>query len=198
MTNVAQHALRFLFDPACPWAWRAALWIRVTARLRPLSITWELLSLTELNRERLDAAGLERAQRRQPALRLLQAAGMQHGNAALDRLYAALGQAVHAARCSLEQRATLADALRAAELPEALLAACDDTTLDQRIVARARQAMAEGAFGVPTLYLADQSAPFFGPVLDPAPTGEVAGQLWDHLVALASTPGFYELKRARS
>ena len=38
---------------------------------------------------------------------------------------------------------------------------------------------------------------FFGPVVTPAPKGEAAGQLWDGCVLVASTPGFYEIKRTR-
>jgi hypothetical protein len=39
---------------------------------------------------------------------------------------------------------------------------------------------------------------FFGPVVTPAPKGEAAGQLWDGVVLVAGTPGFYELKRSRT
>ena len=38
---------------------------------------------------------------------------------------------------------------------------------------------------------------FFGPVVTPAPKGEDAGKLWDGVVLVAGTPGFYELKRTR-
>jgi hypothetical protein len=38
---------------------------------------------------------------------------------------------------------------------------------------------------------------FFGPVVAPAPTGEAAGRLWDGVLLVAGTPGFYELKRTR-
>jgi hypothetical protein len=38
---------------------------------------------------------------------------------------------------------------------------------------------------------------FFGPVVTPAPKGEDAGKLWDGVLLVAGTPGFYELKRTR-
>ena len=41
-----------------------------------------------------------------------------------------------------------------------------------------------------------QSA-FFGPVVTPIPRDEAALRLWDGLLLLAATDGFYELKRTR-
>ena len=39
---------------------------------------------------------------------------------------------------------------------------------------------------------------FFGPVVTPAPKGDAAGRLWDGTLLVASTPGFFELKRTRT
>ncbi|CAM5530371.1 DSBA-like thioredoxin domain-containing protein OS=Streptomyces albaduncus OX=68172 GN=FHS32_000371 PE=4 SV=1 [Streptomyces griseoloalbus] len=39
---------------------------------------------------------------------------------------------------------------------------------------------------------------FFGPVVTPAPQGEEAVRLWDGTLAVASVPGFYEIKRTRT
>jgi hypothetical protein len=39
---------------------------------------------------------------------------------------------------------------------------------------------------------------FFGPVVSPAPAGDQAARLWDGILAAASTPGFYEIKRTRT
>jgi hypothetical protein len=35
-------------------------------------------------------------------------------------------------------------------------------------------------------------------VVTPAPKGDAAGLLYDGVLAVASTPGFYELKRSRT
>ena len=34
--------------------------------------------------------------------------------------------------------------------------------------------------------------------MTPAPKGETAARLWDGAVAVASVPGFYEIKRTRT
>jgi hypothetical protein len=49
--------------------------------------------------------------------------------------------------------------------------------------------------GTPVIHVGDVA--FFGPVVTPAPKGEQAGVLFDGVVAVAGTPGFYELKRTR-
>ncbi|MDQ3640686.1 MAG: hypothetical protein M3450_04255 [Actinomycetota bacterium] len=53
--------------------------------------------------------------------------------------------------------------------------------------------------GVPILVFRDDdaTAAIFGPVVSPTPRGEEALALWDHVVALAWSPSFYELKRSR-
>lgn len=39
---------------------------------------------------------------------------------------------------------------------------------------------------------------FFGPVVTPTPKGDAAARLWDGALLVASTPGFYEIKRTRT
>jgi hypothetical protein len=54
--------------------------------------------------------------------------------------------------------------------------------------------------GTPVIHVPGPSGDpiaFFGPVITPAPRGEAAGTLWDGVVALAATDGFFEFKRSR-
>ena len=38
----------------------------------------------------------------------------------------------------------------------------------------------------------------FGPVVSPIPRGEAAARLWDGVLLIAGTDGFFELKRSRT
>jgi hypothetical protein len=49
--------------------------------------------------------------------------------------------------------------------------------------------------GTPVIHV--EGVAFFGPVVTPPPRGEAAGKLWDGVVLVAGTDGFFELKRTR-
>jgi hypothetical protein len=50
---------------------------------------------------------------------------------------------------------------------------------------------------VGTPILAVRGAAIFGPVVTPVPRGEDAGRLWDGVLLVLATDGFFELKRGR-
>ena len=50
--------------------------------------------------------------------------------------------------------------------------------------------------GTPVIHVGKTA--FFGPVVSPIPRGEAAGKLWDGVVLVAGTEGFFELKRTRT
>jgi 2-hydroxychromene-2-carboxylate isomerase len=187
--------VRFLFDPACPWAYRASLWIREVAELLPLEVEWEILSLEYINREEPDNHKLR--QNRQ-ALRLLARAAEIEGQAGIDALYLELGRAVHERQESLGDEVTLARALSTVGLPVTLLAETRaDPDLDARLAEGYQAAVDSKAFGVPTLYINASDRPIYGPLLDQVPLGYDAAEIWKHVSALAELPYFYELKRTR-
>jgi 2-hydroxychromene-2-carboxylate isomerase len=185
----------FYFDPACPWAWRTSLWIQEAARVRPIELRWRCLSLEEINRP-LGALMEVHATSRAP-FRTLVLARRRGGERAIGRLYAALGAARHARKQDLGDPATVTTALAEAGLDVGLYAeALADPTTEGEYLAEHAAIAERGAFGVPTLVI-DGSAPIFGPVLHPAPEGEAAGALYDHVAALTRIPAFFELKRSR-
>jgi 2-hydroxychromene-2-carboxylate isomerase len=185
----------FYFDPVCPWAWRTSLWIQEAARVRPIELRWRCLSLEEINRP-LGALKDVHAASRAP-FRTLVLARRRGGEDAIGRLYAALGATRHARRQELTDPATVKAALAEVGLEGDLYdeALADPTTEDEYLAEHAAIA-AQGGFGVPTLVI-DGSPPIFGPVIHPAPAGEAAGALYDHVAALSRIPTFFELKRSR-
>jgi len=200
MTNYdVTHHVRFLFDPICPWAYQASLWIREVAKVRPLNIEWGLLSLEFINRDTKDDEYLAPLRRNRLTFRLLEYARQVGGNKALDDLYLAIGEARHERNRSLTDQKMLEKALASAGLPISLLEATrTNQKIDEQLELAYAQATAKGAFGVPTLFLNDGQTPFYGPLIEIVPTGDEAGQLWDHTSAMISLPYFYELKRGRS
>jgi 2-hydroxychromene-2-carboxylate isomerase len=194
--NGSAQQVQFYFDPICPWAWRTSLWIREVAKVRPIDVEWKFLSLDLANR----AAGnppKEGHLRSWKSLRAMALARRQGGDAAVDRLYLAVGRARHERGQLLDDEEMLAAALAEAELDVDLLAAAlGDSTTEHEVKEEYAGIASTGGFGVPTLVV-DGARPLFGPVIDAVPTGEAAGEMWDRVNWLMEHPNFLELKRAR-
>jgi 2-hydroxychromene-2-carboxylate isomerase len=197
----------FWFDPVCPWTWLTSRWILEVEKARPIAITWHVMSLAVLNEARLDQlseANRELMGQAWAPVRILTAAAQAHGPDVLGPLYTALGNRYFPQQ-QPKTRPTIEAALRDAGLPAELADAGDNSSYDETL----RASHSEGI----TLVGADVGSPiiaipgsgsdtakiaFFGPVVNPAPKGEVAARLWDSTVILVSTPGFYEIKRTRT
>ena len=189
-------AIKLYFDPICPWAWRTSLWLREARQVRPLDVSWGFFSLKEVNR----AAGnppKERHRQSDTPFRIMALARRHEGDAAVDRLYLAFGHAHHEREQNIGEPAVIGRALDEAGMARDLLdAALADASLEQELADEHAALVARGAFGVPTLTAADV-APLYGPVIDRVPTGEAAGELWDHTAWLLTQPHVYEFKRVR-
>ena len=189
----------FWFDPACPWAWMASRWMLEVVRVRPVEATFHVMSLAVLNRGRdlspeyeallADAWG---------PVRVCIAAEAQHGNEVLLPLYTALGNRIHPGGRSLGDPSVITEALAEVGLPAELADAATSTDWDERLEASHHDGMDRVGMDVGTPVISIDGVSFFGPVVTPAPKGEAAGQLWDGVVLVAATPGFYELKRSRT
>ena len=77
-------------------------------------------------------------------------------------------------------------------LPGLLAAAATSTEFDQ-LIKDSHEAFNEVGLDVGTPVLRIGGTALFGPVITPAPRGEAAGRLWDGLVMVAGTDGFFEL-----
>jgi 2-hydroxychromene-2-carboxylate isomerase len=188
--------VEFYLSPSCPWAWRTALWIRQVSEQVPLEIDWKLFSLAIVNRGH-DYAADSHSYGYQAEI-LLIAARQFGGNDSVESLYMALGDALHGRK---EERtdALLTGALTTAGLPVSLLAESrSDKSYEEKLISEHETAAnVLGAFGVPTIRFPDSDIAFFGPVIDPVPTGAEAVELWDHFKWSLTKPYLYEVKRER-
>ena len=199
--RTAPTPVEMWFDPLCPWAWLTSRWLIEVERVRPVEVTWSLMSLAVLNEQRIEQLPQEYAELMagpawRPA-RVVAAAEGAHGAQVLRPLYDAIGTRLHPGG-EKDYDVALRGALEEVGLPLELLEAADSSDLDDTL--RAGTARATGLVGddVGTPVVAVDGVAFFGPVLTPAPRGEAAGRLWDGCVLVAGTPGFYELKRSRT
>ena len=185
------------FDPICPFAWITSRWLLEAAAVRDLEVTWNIMSLAQLNKDRdLDEAHKAAFTRSWDAVRLVAAVKEKHGNDAVIALYNAMGTRIHLKKEKVSDE-LLTAALVEAGLPADLLAVAKDESWNEPMIASHDRAISLVGNDVGTPVVAIGDAAFFGPVISPAPKGEQAGRLWDGLALCLEVPGFYELKRAR-
>ncbi|WDZ89540.1 DsbA family protein [Nocardiopsis sp. HUAS JQ3] len=186
------------FDPACPWAWITSRWLVEVEKVRPVRVRWHVMSLGVLNEGReLPEDYRGSIDRSWEAVRVCVAAEQRFGPEVLGGLYTALGTRFHNGG---EPRTadTIRAALAEAGLPEDLAEAGTSTDHDEALRASHAEAMklVGEDVGTPVVRVADTA--FFGPVVTPIPRGEAAGRLWDGVLLVAGTDGFFELKRTRT
>ncbi|MGB0101071.1 MAG: hypothetical protein WBP61_12405 [Nocardioides sp.] len=207
---ISEPDVRFWFDPVCPFAWMTSKWVRTVQRQRSYDVEWRFISLRLLNShidydthfppeyEAGHSAGLR-------LLRVFAQVRDDHGPEAVERLYPAVSSRIFdvdpgaADELRTDTTALLVPALEEVGLPRSLADHLDDEGRDAQIQAETDEALALTGkdVGTPILHIAPpEGAAFFGPVISRLPDEEQAGQLWDHVVGLATFPGFAELKRS--
>ena len=205
---MSETSADFWFDPLCPWAWLASRWMLEVEQVRPVSTRWRVMSLAVLNDGRdLPQEYVEMMKQAWGPVRVCIAAArrQREGGADVDSrsenevlldLYTALGTRFHLQKRDRD-RATIEEALAEAKLPASLADAMTDTAYDDELRASHQDGIDRVGQDVGTPVIAVAGTAFFGPVVTPTPKGEDAAKLWDGVLAVASTPGFYELKRTR-
>ena len=198
--------INFYFDPVCPFAWMTSKWIRMVAAQRDFIVDWRFISLRMINDE-VDydshfpadyeaghTAGLK-------LLRVAARARAEYGRSAVGPLYEAMGTRVFDTQTDVDRgsRAFVVPILREAGLPGELADALQDNSFDDEIRRETDEALSLTGkdVGTPIIHFQPPTGvAFFGPVISRLPSHDDAVQLWDHVVGLASFPGFTELKRS--
>ena len=192
------------FDPKCPWAWIASRWLLEVERVRDVRVRFHVMSLAMLNdgRDGLEEWYREWLRDTWGPVRVAIAIEQKYGTAVLRDFYTAIGTRIHHGKAQIGPdlyAATLAEV----GLPAALADAAEDTGYDEALHASQHAGLDPVGedLGTPAIHVTGpdgETHAFFGPVMSPTPRGEAAGRLWDGVLLVAGTEGFFELKRSRT
>ncbi|HKH88037.1 MAG TPA: disulfide bond formation protein DsbA [Acidimicrobiales bacterium] len=197
MTSEADPTpIDFWFDPVCPWAWITSRWVLEVEKVRPVAGRWHIMSLAHLNAQKDISEEYRKAlEQAWGPVRVCQAAAEQHGEEVLLPLYSAIGRRFHDEH--RRELSAIADALDECGLPAGLIDAATSTDYDDAIKKSHHEGMDPVGDDVGTPVIHVNGTAIFGPVVSPTPRGEAAGKLWDGVVLVVGTDGFFELKRTR-
>ena len=198
--------VEFFWDPVCPWAWITSRWVTNVCEERPLDVDWKFICLRIVNEdkdyEKDFRPGYERGHTRGLELLRAAAAVREHaGREAMHPLYTAYGRVIHLEKnaAAFDDPATLEGVLKELGHPVELAAAAYTNEHDAVVRAETAEALDRcgGNIGTPVLTFSPPDGPsFFGPVINKAPKGAAAVELWDAVLALGTNPNFSELKRS--
>jgi hypothetical protein len=189
-------------DPICPWAWITSRWLLEVEQVRDVRVNFRVMSLAVLNEDKdVSAEYRKLLETAWGPVRVLIAAESKHGPDVVRPLYSAMGTRIHLERAGRGPH-MIRSALAEVGLPEDLADVADSEEFDAplRTSHDAAMRLVGQDVGTPVLHVhtgGEQPVAFFGPVITPIPRGDAAGRLWDGVLAVTSTDGFFELKRTR-
>ncbi|SDG31406.1 hypothetical protein SAMN05421505_103150 [Sinosporangium album] len=193
----------FWFDPFCPWAWQTSRWAREVEKVRSITVRWHIMSLAVLNEDK-DVPDEYRQAIKEAIrpVRVLAAASAKYGEQVLGPLYIELGTRIHGKGpggfTPADLEGIIAESLAALDLDPALAEAQWAEEHDEAVRLSHGKGIELVGQEVGTPIISVEGSAFFGPVISSNLKGEAAGRLWDGVVIVAGTEGFYELKRSRT
>ncbi len=167
---------------------------------RDLNITWQPISLLLKNQPAEDSPYRAPVEFTHSLLRVMESVRKAEGDQAIQALYWEYGRRIHH---DGDRAFNPADALAAVGLDVLHAEAAADVSWDTEIRTRMDRGLGFTGTDVGTPIIAfdnvdGERVALFGPVITSVPSPEVSLQLWDGFVAVATVPGFWELKRTRT
>jgi len=208
------YDIEFFWDPVCPFAWITSRWVEDVAAQTGMRVDWRFISLRLLNKDKDYATEFPPAYEHGHTaglrfLRVAAAVRSELGRDPMAALVTAYGESYwdadhadrHDVHAALSSPTHAHAVLRAAGVDERFAEALDDTSWDAALDAETQLALERTGrdVGTPiiTFNRADGTAlSFFGPVISRIPSPDDAVPLWEAVTALASFPGFAEMKRS--
>ncbi|HUD39045.1 MAG TPA: DsbA family protein [Streptosporangiaceae bacterium] len=199
MAEQAITEVDFWFDPLCPWAWITSRWMLEVEKVRPVAVHWHVMSLAVLNENNEDLSDRYKELMAQAwgPVRVCVAAEQKYGEEYVLPLYTAIGTRLHNDKAE-RSRATIEAALTEVGLPAELADAMDSTEYDDLVRASHAEGIDRVGYEVGTPVISVNGTSIFGPVVSPIPRGDAAAKLWDGVMLVTGTDGFFELKRSRT
>ena len=191
--------LSFYFDPACPWTWITSRWfVDVTSR-RGINVHWRAFSLSLINAgEDVPAEYQEPMNQSHRALRVVESLYQDGHHETAGRFYTELGEAAFV-RGEPWTKELVDTAAKAAGIDDIEVRAdnADNDALVQGAVDEISPLVGDDV-GSPSILDHESGRAIFGPVVNPAPTGDEADVIFDALMTLLPLPAFFEIKRTRT
>jgi 2-hydroxychromene-2-carboxylate isomerase len=191
-------AVDFHFDPMCPFAYQASLWIRTVRDELGIEVSWRFFSLEEINRVEGKKHPWERAWSYGWSLMRIGVVLRRQDMSKLDDWYYAIGSALHREGLKPHEPEVARSLLEEiGSDPDLLDVAMEDQTTHDEVLTEHKRVVEAGGFGVPTLIFPDGQV-VFGPVVKDPPNAQRAVKLWELVTGWLEFPELYEIQRPKS